>query len=169
MADSIQAAVQDEIIAALAAYLPADMPFFNSQKAQRVNWRVMVERAQRNLSGGLSAPWGVIWFGPLSPVEYGMNSECSRMEVQVWFVDELRDGSATVIQTSTANKTMADRLHDIWHEFRDGTFNAFWVPNETPRVDISESTEANKFFLGSNLPFKASQISFYVEFGEAGI
>lgn len=166
MSDSIQAAVIGEITERVTQIVPGTMPFFNAQKAQRINWRVLIEQAQKGKAGGLTAPWGVIWFGATTEVDCGMTNEVSSMPVQVWFVEELRNDSGTAIQTSVLNKSLADRINDFWIDIRDHSYSYCNIPMQSPRRDISETTEVNDFFLKSNLPFKASQISFNVHFGE---
>jgi len=166
MSDSIQAAVIDEITERVTQILPSTMPFFNAQKAQRINWRVLVEQAQKGRSGGLTAPWGVIWFGPTSEIDCGMTNEVSSMPVQVWFVEELRNDSGVAVQTTVLNKALADQINDFWLGIRDHSYSYFNVPMQSPRRNISETSEVNDFFLKSNLPFKASEISFTVNFGE---
>lgn len=166
MSDSIQAAVIDEITERVTQIMPGSMPFFNAQKAQRINWRVLIEQAQKGKTGGLTAPWGVLWFGPTSEVDCGMLNEVSAMPVQAWIVEELRSTDGVAVQTTVLNKRLADQINDFWLGIRDHTFSYCNVPMQTPRRNISETSEVNDFFLKSNLPFKATEISFVVNFGE---
>lgn len=166
MADSIQALAREEMINAIAASLPSTMAFFNAQKARRINWRVLVEMFQKGSADGLTAPWSVFWAGAATASdEWGITNDAFVQSFTVWWVEEFRDSNGTVRSTFEVRKAIEDALNDIRKMLRSTAFVNFTVL-EAGQINTSEDTEANKFFIGSNLPFEAGELTFQVVWGE---
>lgn len=166
MADSIQAAAREELVGAIAALLPEEMPFFNAQKAQRINWRVLVEMFQKGKADGLTAPWAVIWAGPATATDqFGITNDAFIQNFTIWWVEEFRSQNGTVRGTHEVRKAIEDGLGDIRRLLMSSVFTNFAAMSEG-RIDASESTQSNDFFVKSNLPYQAGELSFQIMFGE---
>ncbi len=167
MADSIQAAAREELVGAIAALLPEQMPFFNAQKAQRINWRVLVEMFQKGKADGLTAPWAVIWAGPATATDqFGLTNDAFIQNFTIWWVEEFRSQNGTVRGTHEVRKAIEDGLGDIRRMARTHEFISLTVL-EAGVADTSEANEANQFFIKSNLPYECGECSIQVVWGEA--
>lgn len=165
MSTSPQALVREELVLAIAALLPSTMPFYNAQKAQRINWRVLIEIAEKGKAGGLTPPWTVIWSGgSQSTDQYGLANDTFIQRYTLWWVESLRNPDGSARTTFEVRAAIEDGLSDVRTSLRGVQFTNFTLL-DVGAITVSEETEVNKFFIGSNLPFEAGQCDFELVWG----
>jgi hypothetical protein len=167
MADSVQAAARTEIVAHIAGLLASTDALFNAEKAQRINWRFLMERGEQGLPNGLVPPWHVVQFQPaIASARWGMKGDCYEQDVVLWRVTSLIDQEGGAYATGVLNKSLEDWMNDARRSIRAATFPHCWVLDEGQILNASETNEANAFFLRSNMSLKAAELRFRIAFGE---
>jgi hypothetical protein len=138
---------------------------FDVSTIERFNWRDLVEKAERSLPGGLEVPYGVAQWSQASSEEWGLHNDVYGMIVSLWYVTGTRAADGSRKETRDVYSELEgrfDAMKTALYAYAGSGLGA--VLSAT--YDLSDGNAANRFYLGSNLPFYAIQCMFQVTYGE---
>lgn len=164
---SIISETRDRLYAQADTAIPALTMIANVSAMERINWRVLIEKAEQSLGGGIVPPWGVfVWGGWSEPEEtYGVANTVFESIVEFYYITEL--AVAGVAKTDVAMLTeIEDALIALVDSVRSETGATAKYSCLTHGISIADDLEPNDYFLGANVPFYAGRARFRILTGK---
>lgn len=148
------------IIALVEATSAAIQTVYTSEKANRIDWRQLVQTAEQG-GTGLNLPFIVILFEKMGSATYGASNDAYEWPITVYYV------ISTVGLTTTQLETSIDNAGQMIRAAIQAYTGTLWtLQNNAVEIDDSPMMEANQLFHTYNHQMQAVSIRFTLICGE---
>lgn len=157
-----------EIIDAVRTGLnDATIKGFDIEDAERINWRDLVDRYERNATGEkLGYPWVVVGYEGMGDSDWGLANDAYEFHLTIWYVDGIRNGTSTGKTTDALRDGIETKLNAVKDAFRADSTGKFQMLDTGLSFDLSVNNAANSYFMSANVPLFAGALSMIVLVGQ---
>lgn len=129
--------------------------------AARMNWRKQVELYEAG-GDGLQPPWAVTQPMQATPAEWGISNDSYNWPFRVWYVTGTRNDDGTAKTSNELLTEVEQAIVDLSRAIRAST--SLTVYDQIR--DVSDTNDANKYFLANNAPFYAGYVQSVLVVGD---
>lgn len=159
---NFRSGIRDDIYDLVEAADANIQVIFSSEKANRIDWRQLVQRGEQGASGDtLDLPFVVVLFEPMNPANYGASNDSYEWPVTIYYVLSTVGRSATQLEIALDNAATLIR-----QALRGYTGTKFTLKEKAVAIDDSVMMEANQTLTQYNHPMQCVALRFTLICGE---
>ena len=150
---NVKADVHDIIIAAV----PGVNTIANIDDANRINWRQLIEAAQKGGAVEWETPWVIVEFGPAASSDKGGSGIMVDVPLSIWYVTDWTPATDDALEEIYS---AIEAIIEALRSYSGGNFTA-----QEASFDVSQQNAGNVFFSKALMPYVCGQITVPISFG----